>query len=86
MRWQARVAAEIERAGESAHRCDRTSRPPSCARSSTCRPTSRQREIGERLYITRNTVKTHTVAIYRKLDVTSRSGAVVRGRELGLIE
>ncbi len=43
------------------------------------------REIGERLYITRNTVKTHTVAIYRKLGVGSRSEAVARSRELGLL-
>jgi len=44
------------------------------------------REIGERLYITRNTVKTHTIAIYRKLGATSRSEAVARGRALGLLE
>lgn len=44
------------------------------------------REIGERLYITRNTVKTHTIAIYRKLGATSRSEAVTRGRELGLLD
>ena len=44
------------------------------------------KEIGERLFITRNTVKTHTIAIYRKLDVTSRSEAVERGRELGLLD
>ncbi len=44
------------------------------------------REVGERLYITRNTVKTHTVSIYRKLEVGSRSEAVARSRELGLLE
>ena len=44
------------------------------------------REIGERLHVSRNTVKTHTVSIYRKLEVTSRSEAVVAGRELGLLD
>ena len=44
------------------------------------------REIGERLHVSRNTVKTHTVAIYRKLEVASRSEAVARGRELGLLD
>ena len=44
------------------------------------------REIGERLYVTRNTVKTHTISIYRKLEVTSRSEAVVRARELGILD
>lgn len=44
------------------------------------------REIGELLYITRNTVKTHTIAIYRKLGANSRSEAVARGRELGLLD
>jgi LuxR family maltose regulon positive regulatory protein len=45
-----------------------------------------QREIGERLSLTRNTIHTHTTAIYRKLGVKSRSEAVLRGRELGLLD
>ena len=44
------------------------------------------REIGERLHVSRNTVKTHTVAIYRKLEASSRSAAVERARALGLLE
>ncbi len=44
------------------------------------------REIGDRLYVSRNTVKTHTVAIYRKLEASSRSQAVERARGLGLLE
>jgi LuxR family maltose regulon positive regulatory protein len=43
-------------------------------------------EIAERLYLSRNTVKTHTVAIYRKLGTTSRSGAVDIARTAGLID
>ena len=40
-----------------------------------------QAEIGDRLFVTRNTVKTHTGALYRKLRVTTRSAAVERGRQ-----
>ena len=42
-------------------------------------------EIGERLYLSRNTVKTQAVSIYRKLGVSSRSDAMQRVRELGLL-
>jgi len=41
-------------------------------------------EIGERLYISKNTVKTQAYSAYRKLGVSSRSEAVARMRELGL--
>ena len=43
------------------------------------------REIGERQFLSRHTVKSHAMAIYRKLNVTSRNAAVERARELGLI-
>jgi LuxR family maltose regulon positive regulatory protein len=42
-------------------------------------------EIGERLHLSRNTVKTQAISIYRKLGVSSRSEAVQRVRELGLL-
>ena len=44
------------------------------------------KEIGERLHISRNTVKTQAISTYRKLDVTSRSTAIDRAIELGLVE
>jgi LuxR family maltose regulon positive regulatory protein len=44
------------------------------------------REIGERLYVSRNTVKTQAISVYRKLGVSSRSEAIQRADELGLIE
>jgi LuxR family transcriptional regulator, maltose regulon positive regulatory protein len=44
-----------------------------------------QREIGSHLYVSFNTVKSHTRSIFRKLSVTTRAGAVERGRELGLL-
>ena len=43
------------------------------------------RELGERLYLSRHTVKSHAMAIYRKLNVSSRNAAVERARELGLL-
>jgi len=47
--------------------------------------TSSLREIAGVLYLSQNTVKTHTRSIYRKLGATNRGEAVVRGRELGLL-
>ena len=43
------------------------------------------REIAERLFVSRNTVKTQAISVYRKLGVTSRSEAIARAIELGLI-
>ena len=42
-------------------------------------------EIGDQLYISRNTVKTHIRGIYRKLDADTRAVAVARARELRLL-
>jgi LuxR family maltose regulon positive regulatory protein len=44
------------------------------------------REIGSRLFVSPNTVKTQAQAVYRKLDASSRSEAVTRAGELGLLE
>lgn len=44
-----------------------------------------RREIGQRLYVSVNTVKTHQRAVYRKLGVENRAEAVARARELGLL-
>ncbi len=43
-------------------------------------------QIGEEMFLSPNTVKSHAVSIYRKLGATSRSQAVTRSRELGLLE
>jgi LuxR family maltose regulon positive regulatory protein len=42
-------------------------------------------EIAERLYVTHSTVKTQTTSIYRKLGVSSRSAAIERLTEAGLL-
>jgi LuxR family transcriptional regulator, maltose regulon positive regulatory protein len=42
-------------------------------------------EIAQEMELSSNTVKTHTRAIYRKLEVSTRPAAVTRARELGLL-
>lgn len=44
------------------------------------------REIGARLHVSTNTVKTQAHAVYRKLDVSSRSDAVSRAASIGLLD
>jgi LuxR family maltose regulon positive regulatory protein len=43
-------------------------------------------QIGEHLFISQSTVKTHVLSIYRKFGVNSRADAVDRARTLGLVE
>jgi LuxR family transcriptional regulator, maltose regulon positive regulatory protein len=42
-------------------------------------------EIARELYITLNTLRTHTKRIFTKLDSRTRAAAVHRARELGLL-
>ena len=42
--------------------------------------------IADELFVSRNTVKTQAISIYRKLGVSSRNPAVVTARSLGLLE
>lgn len=43
------------------------------------------REIGERLFVSENTVKTHSSRLFDKMSVNRRVQAVQKGKELGLI-
>lgn len=43
------------------------------------------REIAERLFVSENTVKTHSSRLFQKLGASRRTQAAQRGRELGLI-
>jgi LuxR family transcriptional regulator, maltose regulon positive regulatory protein len=43
------------------------------------------KQIGERLFVSRNTVGSHVGSIYRKLGVSSRSDAVQRAMTVGLL-
>jgi LuxR family maltose regulon positive regulatory protein len=42
-------------------------------------------EIANRLYVSLNTVRTHTKNLYSKLDVHSRTQAITRARDLNLL-
>ena len=46
---------------------------------------STNREIGEQLHLSPHTIKEHTSAIYRKLQVRNRAEAVKHSQRLGLI-
>ena len=43
------------------------------------------REIGERLFVSENTVKTHSSRLFDKMQVNRRVQAIQKGKELGLI-
>jgi two-component system, NarL family, response regulator LiaR len=43
------------------------------------------REIGKRLFVSENTVKTHSARVFEKLGASRRTQAVQEGRRLGLI-
>ena len=43
-------------------------------------------QIGERLYRSRNTVKSQAISIYQKLGVSSRDEAIERLHSIGLLE
>jgi LuxR family transcriptional regulator, maltose regulon positive regulatory protein len=44
-----------------------------------------ERDIGQQLYVSHNTIHSHVQSIYRKLGVSSRAHALQRTRELGLL-
>ena len=43
-------------------------------------------EIGQELFLSTNTIKSQAYSIYRKLGASTRSQAITRSRELGLLE
>jgi LuxR family maltose regulon positive regulatory protein len=43
-------------------------------------------EIAQRQYVSRGTVKTQAISIYRKLGVTKRGEAIERAAQIGLID
>ena len=44
------------------------------------------RQIAEEMFLSRNTIKSQVYSLYRKLGASTRSQAVTRSRELGLLE
>jgi len=43
-------------------------------------------ELAKQIFVSVNTLKSHTAHIYRKLGVSDRSAAIVKARELGLLD
>jgi LuxR family maltose regulon positive regulatory protein len=43
------------------------------------------REIGERLYLSPSTVKSQALSVYRKFGVSSRSAAIERAHQVGVL-
>lgn len=81
--WSAQARAAIEQAGER-HRAYSLTKAE--LRTLQYLPTHLSfREIGERLFLSANTVKTQARAVYRKLDASSRAETVQRAREAGLL-
>jgi len=90
--WVALLAVEVERELERA-RGRATSgeilEPPTQAELAVLRMLGSDlsvRQIGEQLFLSPNTVRSHTRALYRKLAVNSRADAVARADVLGLLE
>jgi DNA-binding NarL/FixJ family response regulator len=46
---------------------------------------STNREIGERLFLSTNTIKGHTRTLFKKLPARNRAEAILRGQALGLL-
>ena len=78
-----RVRDELDAAGDDESRCE----PLSPAELAVLRqlPDRTVREIGDALYLSANTIKSHIRAIYRKLGVNSREDAAARASALGLL-
>ncbi len=85
------LADEVEREVESAMRAARSGtllEAPSEAELAVLRLLDSDlsvREVGERLFLSPNTIRTHVRALYRKLGVHSREDAVARATVLGLL-
>ena len=83
----AAVEAELEEAAARAAGGEILA-PPSAAELAVLRLLDSElsaRQIAVELFLSANTVRTHTRAIYRKLDVNSRADAVARAQEVGLL-
>ena len=84
------LAAEVERGLDAALAgAEKAVEQPTFAELSVLRLLATdlsQRELANELFLSMNTVKTHTRSIYGKLGVNSRQDAVRRANAVGLIE
>jgi ATP/maltotriose-dependent transcriptional regulator MalT len=80
------------------HRAPATSFEPNKAAQETLRISARElevlellaagrsnKEIANRLEVSPNTIKTHIAKLFEKLEVSRRTEAILRARELGMI-
>ena len=44
------------------------------------------KEIADKLFVSLNTIKTHLAKIYQKLNVSRRTQAIQKARELGILQ
>jgi len=82
------VERELERARAHA-RSGEVLEPPSEAETAVLQLLAGDlttREIGERLFLSPNTIRSHVHALYAKLGVHSRADAIARATALGLLE
>ena len=88
----AALADEVEReleAGQDRARSGELLEPPSAAELAVLRLLATDlsiRAIGEHLFLSPNTIRSHNRALYRKLGVHSRTDAIARATALGLLE
>ena len=88
MKLASDVEREIEGASSRADQGEMLERP-SVAELAVLRLLASElsaRDIGGELFLSANTIRTHTRAIYRKLGVNSRADAVARAAVLGLLD
>jgi LuxR family maltose regulon positive regulatory protein len=84
----AAVARELEAANDRASSGELLE-PPTAAELTVLRLMASDlsvREIAERLFLSQNTIRSHTRALYHKLGVHTRADAVARATALGLLE
>ena len=82
------AARELETARARAHSGEMLE-PPSEAELAVLRLLASDlstREIGEHLFLSPHTIRSHRRALYRKLEVSSRADAIARAMALGLLE
>lgn len=85
----ARLVAQFSRLAETAPRWSQELAEPLSAREMDVlrlmAAGDTNREIAKKLVVAEGTVKNHVTSIFNKLNVTDRTKAVVRARELGLV-
>ena len=85
-----RTGGRAPRPTRLAHATARSARRHSRTPSSASRPHLPTHltfpEIAERLHVSRHTVKTQAISIYQKLGVSSRTDAIDKMQELGLLD